>query len=102
MTQAQNDPQTQQTTVDLLTQPIITDSPVLFLEAIDQNQPATHSEQIEHNTVSPKKCTPPERTNNLSRETTLLPKKIYKINTDPAFFLYIYTHLFYLQNNRDV
>ena len=49
LTQAQLDLQDQlePTTTDLITQPLFNNSPDLFLEAMDQDQPKTNSEQIE-------------------------------------------------------
>ena len=44
-----------------------------------QDQSAAISELIEHITVSPKERTPPELTNDLSRETPPQPKKKYEI-----------------------
>ena len=55
MTQAQiNQNQPEQNTTDLIAQPLFNDSPDLFLEAMDQGQPTTNSEQIEHNIITPK------------------------------------------------
>ena len=87
MTEAQLDLQHQleQTITDLITQPLFNDSPVLFLQAMDQDQPNTISEQIEHNTVSPKGRTPPEISNDNSRESPPPLKKKYEIMKDPAF-----------------
>ena len=83
----------EQTTFDFLTQPLLNDSPVLFLEPMDQDQPPTNSEQIEHNSVSPKERTHPEITNDISSETLPPQKKTkYKIMKDPDFLLHLYIH----------
>ena len=87
MTPAQIDQQTQleQTTTDRKTQPLFKDSPVVFVEAMDHEKPATISEQIEHNTVSAKERTPPETNNDIFHETLPPPKKKYERMKDPAF-----------------
>ena len=83
MTHAQRDLQTQleQTSFDLTIHPLFNDSPVLFLETLDQTNtnPTNNTEQAEHNTS--KVHTPPDKTN----ETPPPPKKRYEIMKDPLF-----------------
>ena len=84
MTQAQLDLQTQleQTSTDLTTQPLFNDSPVLFLESVEQvnAHPSEQIEQTEH-MPSSKVHTPPDNTH----ETPPPPKKGYKIMKDHVF-----------------
>ena len=74
MTQAKLDLQTvdlhtklEQTLSALTTQPLFNDSPILFLESLDQvhSQASEQVEQTEHNTTHSKDQTPP----NISHET---------------------------------
>ena len=85
ITQTQLDLQTQleQSTSDLTIQPLFNDSPVLFLESIDQVHvdASKQVEETEHNTTSPKEQTPPEN----SHETPP-PKKKNEILKYPLFF----------------
>ena len=53
---------------------------------MDQDEPTTSSEQMEQNTISPKKRTLPEIDNDDSRETPLPPKKKYEKRNYSAFF----------------
>ena len=88
MTQAQIDLRNRpvQNTADLITQPLFNYSLDLFLEAMDQDQPFTNSDQLEHRNISPKDQTPPEITNeDTSRETPPPQQKKYEIMKDPAF-----------------
>ena len=77
ITQAQIDFQTQleHTSSDLTTLPLFNDSPVLFLETMDQTQTKTNlpntTEQTEHEHNTPKVPTPPDNTT----ETPPPPKK---------------------------
>ena len=82
MTQAHLDLQLEPSSSDLATQPLFNDSPVLFLEPIDQvnAQPSEKVEQIEHTTPS-KLHTPPDNTH----EVPPPPKKRYEIMKDPVF-----------------
>ena len=72
MTQAHLDLQLEPSSSDLTTQPLFNDSPVLFLENIDQvnAHPSEEDEQIEHTTPT-KIHTPPDTTH----EVPPLPKK---------------------------
>ena len=87
MTQAQIDLQTQleQTSSDRTTHPLFNDSPVLFLENMDQTQPNTNptnnTEKAKHEHNTPKVPTPPDNTT----ETPPPPKKRYEIMKDPLF-----------------
>ena len=88
MTQAQLDLQSQlkQNTTDLTIQPLLIDSPILFLEAMDQDQSATNNEQIELNTKAPKDQISSEiRSIDNTRETSPPPKMKYEIMKDHAF-----------------
>ena len=92
MTQAQlhlHNLQTQlvQTPSDLTTQPVFNDSPVLFLEPIDNvhAHSSEQTEQTEHNTSS-KVHTPPDK----SHETPPPSKKRHEIMKDPIF---LFTHI---------
>ena len=82
MTQAHLDLQLEPSSSDLTTQPLFNDSPVLFLENIDQvnAHPSEEDEQIEHTTPT-KIHTPPDTTH----EVPPLPKKRYEILKDPVF-----------------
>ena len=82
MTQAHHDLQLEQLSSDLTTQPLFNESPVLFLENIDQvnAHPSEEIEQIEH-TISTKVHTPPDTTH----EVPPPPKKRYEIMKDPVF-----------------
>ena len=87
MTQAQIDLQTQleQTSSYLTTHPLFKDSPVLFLENMDQTQtntnPTNNTEQAEHEHNTPKVPTLPDKTT----ETPPPPKKRYEIMKDLLF-----------------
>ena len=87
MTQAQIDLQTQleKTSSDLTTRPLLNDSPVLFLEYMDQTQtntnPTKNNEQAEHEHNSSKVPTLPDNTT----ETPPPPKKRKEIMKDPLF-----------------
>ena len=82
MTQAHLDLQLEPPSSDLTTQPLFNDSPVLFLETIDQvnAHPSEEIEQIEHTTPI-KIHTPPDTTH----EVPPPPKKRYEIMKDSAF-----------------
>ena len=81
MTQAQKDLQTQleQTPSDLTTHPLFNDSPVVFLETMDQTQtntnPTNNTEQAEHEHNTSKVYTPPDNTT----ETPPPPKNATKL-----------------------
>ena len=82
MTQAHLDLQLEPSSSNLTTQRLFNDSPVLFLEKIDQinAHPSEEVEQIEHTT--PKKIyTYPDTTH----EVPPPPKKRYEIMKDPVF-----------------
>ena len=83
MTHAQLDLQNQleQSSSDFSTQPLFNDSPVPFLETIDQvnAHPSEQVEQTKHNT-SPKVHTPPDTAN----EVPPLPEKRYEILKVPV------------------
>ena len=84
MTQAQLDLQNQLelSSSDLTTQPLFIDSPVLFLETLDQvnAHPSEQVEQTEHTTLL-KVHTPPDTTH----EVPPAPKKRYEKMKDPVF-----------------
>ena len=84
MTQAHLDlhNQLEPSSSDQSTQPLFDDSPVLFLETIDQVN-AHHSEQVEQTELntSSKVQTPPDTTN----EVPPPPAKRYEIMKDPVF-----------------
>ena len=67
---------------DLTTQPLFNDSPVLFLEILDQvnAHPSEQVEQTEHTTLS-NVHTPPDTTHEVPPPT----KKRYEIMKDPVF-----------------
>ena len=81
MTQAHLDLQLEPSSSDLTTKPLFIDSPVLFLETIDQvnAQPSEEIEQIEHTTPT-KDHTPPDTTH----EVPPPPKKRYETMKDPV------------------
>ena len=82
MTQAHLDLELEPSSSDLTTQPLFNDSPVLFLENIDQVKahPSEEDEQIEHTTAT-KIHTSPDTTH----EVPPPPKKRYEILKDPVF-----------------
>ena len=84
MTKAQLDLQNQPEKIssDFTTQPLFNDSPVLFLERIDQVKahPSEQTEQTEH-TTSSKIHTPPDNTHEIPPPL----KKRYEIMIDPVF-----------------
>ena len=92
MTQAQLDLQPEPSSSDLTTQPLFNDSPVLFLETLDQvnAHPSEQVEQTEHTTPS-KVHTPPDTTH----EVPTPPKKRYEIM---SFSLHLYFLPKYLLN----
>ena len=96
MTQAQLDLQKQaqidlqkqleQATADLTTRPLLTDSPVLYIETSEKTPP-NFLEPIEHTKVeheNPKTVTPPNDTDH-RQATPPPPKKRYEIMKDPVF-----------------
>ena len=90
MTQSELELQTQlePTPSDLTTQPLFNDSPVLFLEPIDNVHARTSEqvEQTEHNTSS-KVHTPPDK----SHETPPPPKKTIRNHKRP--YISLSTHI---------
>ena len=82
MTQAHLDLQLEPSYSDLTTQPLFNDSPVLFLETIDQvhDHPSEQVEQIDHTTPT-KVHTPPDTTHDVPPP----PKNRYEIMKDPVF-----------------
>ena len=89
MTQAQIDLQTQleqATPTDLITRPLLNDTPVLYIETSEQ-KPPTFLEQMEHTKIeheNPKTATPPDDTDH-TQTTPPPPKKRYEIMKDPVF-----------------
>ena len=82
MTQAHLDLQLEPSYSDLTTQPLFNDSPVLFLETIDQvhDHPSEQVEQIDHTTLT-KFHTPLDTTHDVPPP----PKNGYEIMKDPVF-----------------
>ena len=97
MTQAQLDLQTQldQNATNITTSPLFIDSPVLFLESVDQSTTTTHNtathtyeqtEQVEHHSLFQKHPTLLEIfTVDNAHERPPPPKKKYEIMKDPSF-----------------
>ena len=87
MTQAHLDLQLEPSSSDLTSQPLFNDSPVLFLEPIDQlnAQPSEEVEQIKHTTPS-KIHTPPDNTH----EVPPPPEKRYEKKEGSCFSFLTY------------
>ena len=101
---AQIDLQTQleEITIDRITQALLNDSSVLFIEAMYQDNSPTNSKRMEYTAISPKERTPPEITEYISREMPPPLKTKYEMMKFPRFFLRLYIHLFYLQHRHSL
>ena len=91
--------QLEQVPSDLTAQSLFNDSPILFLESLDQvhAHASEQVEQAEHHTTFSKGQTPPDT----SHETPPPPpKRKYGIRKDPYSSLRLYVHLSYNPNLR--